>query len=206
MSSTASDREIFRNGGLLQIPNFIDPTLAGELAERALRLVDAHAIQRDAYTRHGGRALHEILDGFAVQEHFPELLVAYAKARETAEDVAGEPVILSPYPRSGVNLRVYRHTNSSDGWHYDSNPVSALLYLTSGGQPTRFKVSEDELLDVCPSTGLLLLFKGRTLLHHVPTGDQLRITCPFNLYYPHDTFRPDYVDGVLFENRDGVSQ
>lgn len=196
-------QQIFRDGGIVRISNFVDARTAGLLAARALQLADVHAIKRDGYPSRGGRALHEILDGNVVQAHFPEVSGIYARARALAEDIVGRPVILSPYLRSGVNIRIYRQSESEDGWHFDTNPLSGLLYLTSGGQPTQFK-TDDGFLDIYPSTGLFLLFDGRSLLHHVPKGGELRITCPLNLYYPDDVVRPDYIDKVLFDNSDAV--
>jgi hypothetical protein len=195
-------QDVFAQGGIVRLPDFISQELAAELAERALGLANSHGIARDGYPKRGGRSLHDILDGMVIQEQFPELEAIYSRARDVAERIVRTPVILSPYARSGVNIRVYRQVESEDGWHYDSNPLSALLYLTSGGSPTQFQISDDTLLDIYPASGLLLLFNGRKLLHHVPKGDQLRITCPLNLYYPDDTYRPDEVDEVLFENKD----
>jgi len=204
--ATDNFQRVFRDGRIVRIAGFLPPETADQLAERALQLVDKHGLKRDGYPSRGGRSLHDILDGHVVQQHFPELVELYSSVRALAEEIVQKPVILSPYLRSGVNIRVYRYTESEDGWHYDTNPVSALLYLTAGGQPTQFIMPDDKLLDIYPSRGLLLLFNGRNLLHHVPKGDQLRITCPLNLYYPDDVKRPDYIDKVLFENSDAVAR
>jgi hypothetical protein len=195
-------QNVFAAGGVVQIPEFVEPKLVDLLALRTLELADTHGLRRDGYPSRGGRALLEILDGFVVQEHFPELTQLYSDVRALAEIIVKAPVVLSPYPRSGINIRVYRQAGSGDGWHYDSNPLSGLLYLTTGGQPTQFKITDTTSLDIYPVAGLLLLFDGRRTLHYVPTGNQLRITCPLNLYYPHDLERPAYVDRVLFENSD----
>lgn len=197
-----SSQQVFRSGGIVTINDFLSRQAATELVQKVLMVVDANGIKRDGYPRHGGRALHEILDGLVVQEQFPGLMDLYSEVRAIAEGIVEKTVILSPYPRSGVNIRVYRQPESEDGWHYDSNPLSALLYLTDGGQPTQFKMPTGGLCDIFPTAGLLLLFDGRSLLHRVPKGDHLRVTCPFNLYYPDDVARPDYVDRVLFENHD----
>jgi hypothetical protein len=201
-----SFQQLFREGRIVRITDFASPEISQQLVHRALRLVDSRGLKRDGYPSRGGRSLHEILDGFVVQECFPELLDLYSKARGLAEQIVEKPVLLSPHVRSGVNIRVYRYADSEDGWHYDTNPLSALLYLTEGGEPTQFRMPDETLLNIYPSPGLLTLFNGRNLLHHVPRGGQLRITCPFNLYYPDDITRPDYIDKVLFENSDRARQ
>lgn len=192
-------QEVFRRGGVVEVRGFVEPEESVRFAERALGLAANYGIQRDNDCRLGGRSRHGILDGITVQEQFPELLEVYARARDLAERVIGRPVILSPYIRSGINIRIYG-LGSEDGWHYDSNPVSALVYFTDGGQPTEFKTGADDVLRIYPARGLLLLFDGRKLLHHVPKGDELRVSCPLNLYYPDDVARPEVVDRILFEN------
>jgi hypothetical protein len=196
----------FQQGDVIQITDFIDGALAETLASRAVEMVDGHGIKRDGYPKRGGRSLHAILDGFVVDKHFRELAEIYDRARALAEAVVQKDVVLSPHQRSGVNIRVYRGAESEDGWHYDSNPLSALLYLTNGGQPTQFQVTESSLMDIYPRAGTLLLFEGRSKLHHVPKGSELRVTCPLNLYYVTDLARPDRVDQVLFENSDGMKR
>ena len=184
-----------------QIPDLMQLELARKLADRALTVVDVHGILRDGQASQGGRSHYEILDGLVVERYFPELTGWCHAVRWLAQQIVGAEVILSPYPRSAINVSIYRRVDSSQGWHYDTNPVSALLYLTDGGQPTEFAMN-DSLFRLYPRTGSLALFRGRHLLHRVPPGPQLRITCPINLYHPNDTNRPDWVDRLVYENID----
>ena len=35
------------------------------------------------------------------------------------------------YPRSCVNVKIYRGRGSQQGWHFDTNTITALLYLST---------------------------------------------------------------------------
>src|ERR1700722_9963004 len=176
----------FRDEGMAVLTSVIDTALAETLASRAVEAADHSGILRDGESSQGGQSLSEILDGYVVTRDFPELVGIYNTCRWVAANIVGEMVIVSPFARSAINVKVYRKPEAGQGWHYDSNPLSGLLYLTSGGQPTEFKTADGRLIHIVPEAGALAIFRGRDILHRVPQGAELRVTCPLNYYYPGD--------------------
>lgn len=123
----------------------------------------------------------------------PELIGAYHALVPLVEAIVGRDVILSPYELSPVLAKVHTH-GDFHGEHFDTQPVTALLYLT-GGAATELHDLRGERASVEPYPGSLLLMQGRRCLHWVPAHDETlhgayRITVPMNYYFPDDTYRP----------------
>lgn len=140
---------------------------------------------------HGTHRHYSLLDGDAVRRVLPELFGWYHGIRWWAEDVTERSVIVSPYSRSSVNVKLYSGGDAQD-WHYDSNALTALLYLTATDPDTatQFRPFPDVIRHMEAAPGDLLLMKGREVLHRVPSlpDGTFRITCPLNLYYSDDTW------------------
>lgn len=178
--------------------------------EGAAVRVDRQATNRDAAagTDKGGAYHHHVIEGDVVRTRLPLLWGWYESVRWLAEAVTMRPVILSPYDRSAVNVKVYTE-GDEQGWHLDTNAVTALLYLTD--VPAKYgtillpvpRHPEDEPDPVqhAVTAGTLLLMQGRRVLHRVPKlgpDAPLRITAPLNLYHPDDTWRPADIDDVVY--------
>lgn len=104
-------------------------------------------------------------------------------------------VIPSPYYESSMTLKAF-HPLDRQGWHYDTNPVTALLYLTDcEGGYTEFT----DGTRLAPAAGRLALFDGRNYLHRaavVRTGT--KVTIPLNYYLINDQYRPKEIEGVVY--------
>jgi hypothetical protein len=59
-----------------------------------------------------------------------DALTAYEVAQVVIEEITKLDVITSPYPLSAVNINRYDAPGGKMSVHCDTNPVSALLYLT----------------------------------------------------------------------------
>jgi len=184
------------------IKEAMSSTLAADLHRRSLELAGTHGARRDGMSSGGGRSIYDVLDGFVVNKFLPELIGWYEATRWFLEELVGRDVILSPFPRSAVNVNVYRPPLTGVGWHFDTNPLSVLLYLSEGNSPTEFQLADDRVLNVTPHLGDMLVFLGRKIRHQVPLGSGLRITCPLNYYHPDDCSRPEWIDRAIYENSD----
>jgi hypothetical protein len=114
----------------------------------------------------------------------------------------------------GVGLRACININATPRdaryeWHVDSNPITALLFVTShgpeqGGQlifrpdPVA-RPNEDWQLQVSPRSGTLLLFDAREAAHVVTRlNTDLRLSVPMNYYFVGQQQRPEDLDDYLY--------
>jgi hypothetical protein len=110
--------------------------------------------------------------------------------------------------RSGINLNTTLKGARYE-WHVDSNPMTALLFITThepadGGQllfrpDPEARPGESWELQVSPKSGTLLLFDAREAAHvvtEVLTGR--RISAPMNYYDAGKQERPADLDGYLY--------
>jgi hypothetical protein len=149
----------------------------------------------------GGAYRHALLEGETVRRCLPELYGFYLGLPLSVEAIVCRPIVLSPYPRSAVNVKFYEAPGGEQGWHRDTNAVTALLYLTDDGHPTVVENLRGEVEDIGHQPGDLLLMQGRRCRHHVPPmspGTPARLTVPLNLYHPDDTWRPEAIDSLVY--------
>lgn len=142
---------------------------------------------------------YTILDTYQTFNLFPSLCGVYVDGPEIISEIADQEVILSPHALSAMNLCVYRQ-NETIGKHVDTNPVSALLFLSEGA-PLMIETFYG-IVELSPVVGHMAVFQGRLCAHWVPPVDreQFRVTAPMNYYLPHDTHRPDYIDRISYYN------
>lgn len=202
MTTTAND--LFQKQGLVVIPEVISREQAADWARRAI--IDshrAHRIDREDETGADGRTMrhHFVLDALQVQAIIPELWDFYQKLPAFVAPIVGREVILSPYERSAVNVKVYA-PGDDHGWHYDTNALTALLYLTETDSETGTLVELDgETFPLIAKPGDLLVMNGREINHKVravPEHAPTRVTVPLNLYYPDDIGRPEDTDELVY--------
>lgn len=174
-----------------------------KLIERKLREADRSKFyHRDSVGSQGEHAKFTLLDTDLTLSMFPFLRETYENVRRVTEAIVGEKVILSPHRRSAVNLRIYEE-GENEGLHYDTNPLSALLFVTEGGAPLQVETLQG-WVDIVPQRGKAVVFQGRKCKHRVPVGEPgaFRVTAPMNLYFPYDQERPAYIDKLCY---DGMS-
>lgn len=101
--------------------------------ETALDLVRPFGI--DIHRNSDGHLLsYRVVSGEVIREHCPELWDFYT-APDTAEwvrGVTGSPTIVtSHHVRSAININCLEAPGHRYRWHFDANPYTLLLYLTT---------------------------------------------------------------------------
>ncbi|MER7283920.1 2OG-Fe(II) oxygenase [Dactylosporangium sp. NPDC000244] len=149
---------------------------------------------------------YRLVSGDRVAEGLPWLNSAYRSAiPELAKSQLGCPYYPSMDVRSGVNINILEQRGGRYEMHLDSNPLTALLFVTShqaedGGQ-LLFRTEGGDLL-VEPRSGDLLLFDARRTPHAVLPikTDRIRITVVMNFYLDAECQdRPDGLDDYLYQ-------
>lgn len=198
----ATHAHLYEHYGWTLIPDVCSADEALRIEQRTLDIVDDVGIFKEGTATGGGHSKYWILDGFCVQASFPELVNWYGEQRPIIEGIVGRQIILSPYPRSAINIKIYRGSGSGQGWHYDTNPVSAVLYLSDRGAPLALRDLQGGTFGIPPQPGMLLLMQGREVFHRVMEGDETRASCVLNYYHPDDCERPEWIDRVIYENEE----
>lgn len=196
-------KEYFDKYGIFLGNSFISLGWATKMANFAK--VDVHRVRNDAVGSLGERGKYWVISGPNVRKIWPEsdLKVEYDWFVQLAQAVSGDrKVIKSPYSLSDVNFKVYG-PGDTQGVHYDSQPLSALLFLTNGS-PLEIKLLTGEWVKIDPQPCMYAIFKGREMPHRVLPGETTRVSMPFNLYYEDDQDRPDWIDEAIYSNKDYV--
>jgi len=144
---------------------------------------------------------HRVGDAFYCRRVVPELLSLMDAARSEASDALGVEVFPSPWFRSAVSVKVYE-PGSRHEWHYDSNPVTALLVLAGESEQARTVLEVDGIeTPIENGPGGLLVMDGNLLrhcVHTIPEDHPPRITIPYNLYLSADSDRPEGQDELVY--------
>jgi len=200
----------YQRDGLTVLEELVPPGLVAEWVGCALELaqrgvVHDEVLEPDASVGdRGGRYLHTILDGLVTAQELPGLMGWYAANVTLMAAVTGEDAILSPYPRSAVNVKLYPSPGGQQGWHYDSNTLTGLLFLTTEVGEGAFHYRNLQGIEgrVYPKAGALLIGQGRRVEHAVEPmvskDGRVRITVPLNYYTVTDTARPEGLDDRIY--------
>lgn len=181
----------------------------GLIGDDAIKLVDHRGLGTDAVSDLGGRYLHHIFEGQDVRKHLPEITAVYHAVLPLVAAVTSQDVVLSPYDRSDVNIKVYPAGGGTLGEHYDTNGVTVLLFLTTNREaPLRMQVPRShpakgewiERRDIYARAGSLLIMKGRDVLHDCePTESEQKVSVVLNYYVRGDTWRHEDFDSFVYD-------
>lgn len=174
-----------------------------------VKLVDHQGRGTSAVSDTGGRYLHHIFEGDDVRRHLPEIAAVYRALLPMVAAVTSQDAVLSPYPRSDINIKVYPPGGGTLGEHYDTNGITVLLFLTDNREaPLRMQVPRShpsrggwiERRDVYAASGSLLIMKGREVLHDCePTVIEQKISVVLNYYVRGDTWRHASFDDFVYD-------
>lgn len=195
-------RHLYEHSGWTLIPEAFPPTEALVIERRALEAIVDFGIFKEGTASGGGHSKYWVLDGMNCLAEFPRLFDWYEAQHVLVEEIVGRKIVLSPWLRSAINIKVYKGNRNGQGWHYDTNPVSAVLNLSDSGAPIILRDIQSAVLDVQPQAGQLLLMQGREVFHSVEESDETRVTAVFNYYHPDDCERPDWIDRAIYENQE----
>lgn len=156
-------------------------------------------VHREGVGSQGEMAKYLLLDANGTEKVAPQLFYRYDRMVGYASEIIGKELVKSPHWRSSINIRVYM-TGDTEGLHYDTNPMSVLVFLAEGA-PLQIEI-DGEMTDIDPAPGKMAVFNGKTMLHRVPKVDyeQFRITSPVNVYFPGETDRPAWIDRLCYDN------
>jgi len=204
------------------VDDVVGHELCKEIADRARRLVALHGFRDVDHggsgSRYqldgGGRYRFHLADGLVVREHFCELVAIYQVLRYWIGALTLYDVVMSPYRESDVTIQLYPPEGGTIGPHYDTNGITALLYLTSNGEgPLRMwprnkdpwgdknteTLAGEEPLEVFPKAGTIVLMEGRRLWHESrPMETEDKVVVLFNYYVRGDVGRPDGFDSFIY--------
>lgn len=193
---------LFKEAGWTLIHDAFSKTLAEKVAAKALEVFPEAAIYREGKASGGGCSKYWVLDGGTVLSLFPGVFDWYSDQLPLLSRIVEREVICSPYLRSAINVKIYQDEGNGQGWHYDTNPLSAVLFLTDSGGALVIRDLKGDAYEIEPRRGLLLLMQGREILHSVLESSQPRVSCILNYYYPDDCDRPEWIDRAIYENQD----
>jgi hypothetical protein len=158
-----------------------------------------------------------MVGGLVIAKALPWLFDMYNnRFRSLAQSISAEPVIPTEDTDYGITLNVQRGNLQSYECHVDSNPVQALLYVTSHpeGKGGELVVANDgdvpdrQAVDANPSriypvAGHLVIFDARQHSHYVepltdPSG--VRVVAAMTYYTPtsSESDRPEDLSDHLF--------
>ena len=211
-------RESFARDGYVVIDDALPEVTITRWRERAHELF-THA--RDIDKRSDGHVLaYSVLTGEVIRDEFTELYDFYV-APSTLRWVAGvtgeSEIHVSPNLRSAINVNILQVGNTYH-WHFDANPYTALLYLSTtppgagnelelypnlGSQNTSPEDLATRQKVVLPTrAGTLVLMDGSNTYHHVaPVVEECdRLSVP--MVYPpfREELRPPELDDYLYES------
>jgi hypothetical protein len=149
-----------------------------------------------------GRLFYDVIDGNVCEEVAPSMLAVYRSLPALWSAITGLDVVCSPHPRSKVDGTRYPAGGGQQGWHFDQNGVTVLMYLTTNpdGGATWIQPLDGGLeVRVFPKAGSILLMQGRKVWHcGGPTAGTAKVISPWNYYVKGDTHRPDGVDDEIY--------
>lgn len=147
---------------------------------------------------------HGVVDGLTIREHLPEIEARYTSLRPIVAAVSGESIVGGLHPISDINLLVYRD-GSVKGAHFDTVPVSLVLFLTThpeeDGQGALYlQTLEGRTIKEYPRAGDGCLLQGKKVLHWVKcySAPPSRVVVNANYYTTQDTHRDAGIDIVLY--------
>lgn len=149
----------------------------------------------------GGRLKYDLIDGNECEEAVPSMIDVYRILPPLLSMVTHQDVVVSPYPRSKVCGKRYPAGGGQQGWHFDTNGITVVVYLsTNEDGPTIIRPLDGTLEQhVFPKAGSMLLMRGREVWHcggRVNAED--KVISPWNYYIAGDTWRPPGLDDQIY--------
>jgi hypothetical protein len=162
-----------------------------------------HLAERDRTVEAGGGDNnHRALDRFTVDAVVPEVGLFYPQLLLSVRHAVSRYAILGPYRRSGYYVKIYEQPGDAQGWHFDTNSISAIAYLTTNATgATEINGSDGRTHLVYPEAGRLLLLDGRRCWHRAqPVEQEVKVTLLLDYYLLGHRLRKLHLDRLIFGN------
>lgn len=200
-----------------EIENIIPDSLSIEIFEKAqelilnkkIYLVNHQGLGTKKELDGSGKYFHHIFKGTDIRRWFPELIGLYHAFLPIVSWVTCTETVLSPYLDSDINIKAYPPGGGTIGWHYDTNAITVLLYLTSNKEaPLEMQIQKKhpskkdwiENVDFFSKKGSLFLMQGRKIWHQSqPTIKEHKMVVVFNYYTKDDQWRPSHFDDFVYK-------
>lgn len=199
----------YRSVGFTLIPGVLPETVCSTIVDRIRilmtdmprRLLDRQA---GRYGDAGSVLRHGLIDGVVVHDRLLEIQTLYHALQPLVAAIVGQSVVGGLYPLSDINIIIYEH-GSVKGAHFDTVPISMLLFLTSharddGQGALCYETLTGHTAEYFPRAGDICLFQGRRVRHWVDpfTEPVLRIVVNANYYTTDDHDRDPGIDDILY--------
>lgn len=202
-----------------EIPNIISKETNEKVFKRALQLIEenkVHLVDHKGLGTHdeldgAGAYLHHIFRGDDIRKWFPELVTLYYALLPLISWVTCTKTVLSPYPDSDINIKAYPPGGGTVGWHFDTNAITALVYLTNNSEaPLEMEIKMQhpskpdwvEKINYYSKEGTLFLMQGRKVWHQSkPTEKEYKMVAVLNYYTEDDLWRPTHFDKFVYEGK-----
>jgi hypothetical protein len=149
-----------------------------------------------------GSLKYAVLDRYQTDSVVKELNSFYVNLVTTLKLITQEDVIISPFERSAYYTKVYRNKGDEQGWHYDTNGLTVIAYLTDNvisGRTEIEKIDKSGRVLVLPKAGSLLIMQGKKCWHRAePILEGIKVICPLNYYVGNAESRDPRLDDIIF--------
>ncbi len=176
------------------------------LGERAAR-----PIHRDDGTH---RLVYQVITGDVIQHEWPEMFSLYTSPAllQWLQALTQEAQIYnSPNTLSAININLMSDHGDIYRWHFDAEPYTTLLFLTSAGEQAggdlRISTQPDgkepqhpfSFEEIKPKAGTMVVMDGTKCYHHVTSllRPWLRVSVPM-VFPPSLRSRPQGLNDYLY--------
>jgi hypothetical protein len=147
----------------------------------------------------GGITRYDYYDYPGILRFAPTVRGWYDALLPLVQAITGMKAIQSPYFDSSVLALIYRDNEGQQEYHYDTQPITVLLYLNDNpdsGATAAYRRNDDgKLTLVYPKRGNILLMRGRDLKHAgLAVTSGVKMVMPMNYYVEGDTWRPAFLE------------
>lgn len=156
----------------------------------------------------GTTIAYRLIAGDDVASTLPWLVKLYEKEfLQVAEQFSGQSLVVDDSTTSAININVLEPGEGGYEWHLDSNPVTALLFMSSHlhheGGMLELRSADNHLLSIEPLAGTLAIFDARLCPHRVTAPAKgLRVSAPMNYFLAGEQQeRPDDLDKALYDTQ-----
>lgn len=212
----------FRQNNFALLPNFLDSATANNWATVCKKLLTKYGIHIERGVS-GKRLSYTVVTGDTIRRHGFEIYGFYRSSvmRNLIRQVTGaREIYSSQHLRSSININYLYRPDHIYRWHFDAEPYSSLLFLTSlrkedGGalriRPLKGQAQNNSstveipkgggVRTITPEAGSLVIIDGTTCAHSVAP---LRRECDritLAMVYPDSLGRPrpEKLDDYLYD-------
>lgn len=148
-----------------------------------------------------GDSIHKIFDRYSVDKILPEINKIYTNLLfNELKAHLKENIILSKYSRSAYYIKFYIPPDGQQGWHYDTNDYTYLIYLTDNEDGhTEVNCLNGEKKNIKPKKSQGLFLNGKGCYHRaLNVNESLKAVLILNYYKPNHEPRNMNIDPLIF--------